>query len=68
MAEYKCFKCGKEIKSEDLEKRFKCPHCDSKIFFKPRTKVKTVKAEQVFSKLKITNGRTKPENSTNAIS
>lgn len=45
MAEYKCFKCGKEIQSEDLKKRFKCPHCDSKIFFKPRTKVKVVKAE-----------------------
>jgi len=45
MAEYKCFKCGKEISSVDLKKRFKCPHCDSKIFFKPRRKVKTIKAE-----------------------
>ena len=45
MAEYKCFKCGKKISSEDLKKRFKCPHCDSKIFFKPRRKVKKIKAE-----------------------
>jgi len=45
MAKYKCFKCKNEIESEALEKRFKCPQCDSKIFFKPRTKVKIVKAE-----------------------
>ncbi len=44
MTMYKCFKCGKEIQSEDLKKRFKCPYCDSKIFFKPRNKVKVVKA------------------------
>jgi DNA-directed RNA polymerase subunit RPC12/RpoP len=45
MAEYKCFKCGKKIDSGTLKKRFKCPHCDSKIFFKPRQAVKIVKAE-----------------------
>lgn len=44
MAQYKCFHCGKKIKSADLEKRFVCPDCGSKIFFKPRTKMKTVKA------------------------
>jgi len=44
MAIYKCFKCGKKIKSKDLDKRFVCPGCGSKIFYKPRTKVKTVKA------------------------
>ncbi|MEA3414021.1 MAG: DNA-directed RNA polymerase subunit P [Nanoarchaeota archaeon] len=45
MTEYKCFNCNKKITSEALDKRFKCPHCNSKIFFKPRTKVKVVKAE-----------------------
>jgi len=41
---YKCFNCEKKIESQDLKKRFVCPHCGSKIFFKPRTQVKTVKA------------------------
>lgn len=45
MAEYKCFKCKKEIDNKDLKKRFVCPNCGFKIFFKPRTKVKTIKAE-----------------------
>jgi DNA-directed RNA polymerase subunit RPC12/RpoP len=45
MATYKCFNCGKKIKSDELEKRFVCPACGSRIFFKPRTKMKTVKAE-----------------------
>jgi DNA-directed RNA polymerase subunit RPC12/RpoP len=45
MATYKCFKCGKKVTDKNLEKRFLCPFCGSKIFFKPRTKVKTVKAE-----------------------
>jgi len=45
MANYKCFKCGKKLSSKDLDKRFICPNCGSKIFFKPRTKVKTIKAE-----------------------
>ncbi len=44
MVTYKCFKCSKKITDADLEKRFVCPHCGSKIFFKPRTKVKKVKA------------------------
>ncbi len=41
---YKCFNCEKKIESKDLKKRFVCPHCGSKIFFKPRTHVKTTKA------------------------
>ncbi len=45
MATYKCFKCEKKIKSNSLEKRFVCVNCGSKIFYKPRTKVKKVKAE-----------------------
>ncbi|MEK6945870.1 MAG: DNA-directed RNA polymerase subunit P [Nanoarchaeota archaeon] len=42
MVQYKCFKCGKKISDSDLKKRFVCPHCGSKIFFKPRTKVKKI--------------------------
>jgi DNA-directed RNA polymerase subunit RPC12/RpoP len=45
MAEYKCFKCGKKLKDKELDKRFVCPACGSKIFFKPRTKVKKVKTD-----------------------
>jgi len=44
MAEYKCFACSSKIKSEDLNKRFVCPECGSKIFYKPRNKIKTIKA------------------------
>jgi DNA-directed RNA polymerase subunit RPC12/RpoP len=44
MVTYKCFKCGKKATDADLEKRFVCPSCGEKIFFKPRTKVKIVKA------------------------
>jgi len=44
MATYKCFKCEKKITASALEKRFVCPNCGSKIFYKPRTKVKKVKA------------------------
>src|SRR3989339_824420 len=40
MTEYKCFECRKKIQSEELSKRFVCPQCGSKIFFKPRTKDK----------------------------
>jgi len=45
MTTYKCFKCGEKIKHEDLEKRFVCPHCGSLIFFKPRTKLRTLKTD-----------------------
>jgi DNA-directed RNA polymerase subunit RPC12/RpoP len=44
MSSYKCFQCGNKIKSDDLKKRFVCPECGSRIFFKPRTKMKTIKA------------------------
>jgi len=44
MATYKCFKCGKKITSKILEKRFLCPHCGSKIFYKPRKHIKKIKA------------------------
>jgi DNA-directed RNA polymerase subunit RPC12/RpoP len=45
MATYKCFNCGKKIVDKNLEKRFVCPQCGGKVFFKPRTKVKKIKAE-----------------------
>ncbi len=45
MTEYKCFKCDKKIDSKELDKRFVCPNCDSKIFFKTRTRVKIVKTD-----------------------
>ncbi|MBT3642638.1 DNA-directed RNA polymerase subunit P [archaeon] len=45
MSAYKCFHCGSKIKSEDLNKRFVCPDCGSRIFFKPRTKMKTVTSD-----------------------
>jgi len=44
MAQYKCFKCGKSITSKILEKRFVCPSCGSKIFYKPRTQPVKLKA------------------------
>lgn len=44
MAQYKCFKCGKGTATMELEKRFVCIECGSRIFFKPRTKMKTIKA------------------------
>jgi DNA-directed RNA polymerase subunit RPC12/RpoP len=45
MAVYKCFDCEKKITSKNLEKRFVCPHCGARIFYKPRDKMKTIKAE-----------------------
>jgi len=44
MVNYKCFYCGKQISSTALEKRFICPKCGARIFFKPRTKVVKIKA------------------------
>ncbi|MBS3078748.1 DNA-directed RNA polymerase subunit P [Candidatus Pacearchaeota archaeon] len=44
MAVYKCFKCGKKITNNNLEKRFLCPSCGSKIFYKPRTQLVKIKA------------------------
>lgn len=44
MVTYKCFRCGKQITDKNLEKRFVCPGCGSKIFYKPRKVVTKVKA------------------------
>ncbi|MDI3474161.1 MAG: DNA-directed polymerase subunit [Candidatus Woesearchaeota archaeon] len=44
MVVYKCFNCGKEIDSESLRKRVRCPYCGSKILYKPRTRTIKVKA------------------------
>jgi len=44
MAQYKCFNCEKAISSKLLEKRFVCPHCGSKIFYKPRAQIVKLKA------------------------
>jgi DNA-directed RNA polymerase subunit RPC12/RpoP len=44
MAQYKCFKCGKKITNTNLDKRFVCPGCGSKIFYKPRTVSRKLKA------------------------
>ncbi|HLD36976.1 MAG TPA: DNA-directed RNA polymerase subunit P [Candidatus Nanoarchaeia archaeon] len=44
MATYKCFKCGKQITHKALEKRFVCPYCDSKVFYKPRKQATKIKA------------------------
>lgn len=45
VATYKCFKCGKKIASNALDKRFVCPGCGGKIFYKPREQVRKLKAE-----------------------
>ena len=45
MADYKCFKCGKAISSKKLDKRFTCPYCNSRIFYKPRSTVVKIKAD-----------------------
>lgn len=45
MTSYKCFKCGKKITNTNLDKRFVCPACGSKIFYKPRNTAKKIKAE-----------------------
>ncbi|MBS3094800.1 DNA-directed RNA polymerase subunit P [Candidatus Pacearchaeota archaeon] len=45
MTNYKCFKCGKKIANTALDQRFVCPSCGSKIFYKPRTHTRRVKAE-----------------------
>lgn len=37
MVVYKCIDCQKEIKSETVKKRVRCPYCGSKILYKPRT-------------------------------
>ncbi|MBN1385539.1 DNA-directed RNA polymerase subunit P [Candidatus Woesearchaeota archaeon] len=44
MVLYKCFQCHKEISTELLRKKVRCPYCGSKILFKPRTSLTKVKA------------------------
>lgn len=44
MVEYKCFNCGKKIKSELLKKKVRCPYCGSKILYKQRLIATKVKA------------------------
>lgn len=44
MTVYKCFKCGKQISSKALEKRFVCPACGGKVFYKPRKEITKIKA------------------------
>ncbi|MEK6906045.1 MAG: DNA-directed RNA polymerase subunit P [Nanoarchaeota archaeon] len=44
MLTYKCFKCEKKTNVTALDKRFVCPYCGSKIFYKLRTKLKSIKA------------------------
>lgn len=44
MVSYKCFQCGKTLTEKSLEKRFQCPYCNSKIFYKPRKIITKVKA------------------------
>jgi len=44
MAIYKCFNCEKSIKSDIIRKRVRCPHCGSKILFKPRVITTKIKA------------------------
>lgn len=45
MVTYKCMNCEKEIEKDELDKRFICPECGGKIFFKPRKKVKKLKTD-----------------------
>ena len=44
MVLYKCFKCGKEVKDTYVKRRVRCPHCGSKIVFKPRAVITKVRA------------------------
>jgi len=45
MVTYKCMKCEKKVDEEELDKRFVCPECGGKIFFKARKKVKKIKTD-----------------------
>ncbi|QQG39941.1 MAG: DNA-directed RNA polymerase subunit P [Candidatus Aenigmatarchaeota archaeon] len=39
---YKCLSCRKEISTEDVKKRVRCPYCGYRILVKTRAAVKTV--------------------------
>lgn len=38
MIMYKCLKCAKEIKSEELKERIRCPFCGYRIVLKKKPK------------------------------
>lgn len=44
---FKCLNCGKDVESEDVQKRIRCPYCGYRILKKKRGKgrVKKVKAK-----------------------
>lgn len=44
MVVYKCFNCNKEIEDTALRQRVRCPYCNSKMLFKPRSSPTKVKA------------------------
>ncbi|MBI2138491.1 DNA-directed RNA polymerase subunit P [Candidatus Woesearchaeota archaeon] len=44
MAEYRCFECNKRVGQEYLKKKVRCPYCGSKMLFKPRTLITSIKA------------------------
>ena len=41
---FTCKSCGKQFGRDENRRRQKCPHCNSKIFYKPRTHVVKIKA------------------------
>ncbi|OGI11634.1 DNA-directed RNA polymerase subunit P [Candidatus Micrarchaeota archaeon RBG_16_36_9] len=43
---YKCLKCGKEVESERVKEKIRCPYCGYRILVKetPKT-IKKVKAD-----------------------
>ena len=44
MVEYRCFECNKKVSEDYLKKKIRCHYCGSKMLFKPRSVVTTVKA------------------------
>ncbi|MBT3323546.1 DNA-directed RNA polymerase subunit P [archaeon] len=44
MVAYKCFNCGRDVKSEYVKKKVRCPYCGGKILNKQRTKTTIIKA------------------------
>lgn len=44
MVVYTCIECQKEVKSEDVKKRVRCPFCGSKILYKKKITASVVKA------------------------
>ena len=41
---YKCFHCGRSISVAEVKKRVRCVYCGSKILYKTRHVITTVKA------------------------